>query len=300
MTEQLRKRSPGQAGFTLVELLAIVAVLALLAATLPFGMARTRPNSMGTQCLNNLRQVSVAWTLYATDHSDVVANNFGVIETSTTIGAGQFGNWANNLLTWGASTSVADVSNTNVAWLAKGGLGKYLGSQLGALSCPADDYVSAAQRSAGWTGRTRSISMNSVFGRFNSSAAGDPTASGRNWAFQEYRQYLKQAQVPRPFKTWLFIEEHPDSINDGYFISNPMASNWQDIPAAFHHGGTSLAFGDLHCETKKWLSPTSRLSQVKYQYYTVNFDALGRQDYAWHLERTGWVNFSTGLPQFGY
>jgi hypothetical protein len=238
--------------------------------------------------------------MYATDHSDVVANNFGVTETSTTIGAGQFGNWVNNVLTWGASTSVTDVSNTNVVWLAKGGLGKYLGSQLGALSCPADDYVSAAQRSAGWTGRTRSISMNSVFGRFNSSANGDPTVAGRNWAFQEYRQYLKQAQVPRPFKNWLFIEEHPDSINDGYFVNNPMGSSWQDIPAAFHHGGTSLAFADLHCEMKKWLSPTSRLTQVRYQYYTVMFDALGRQDYAWYLERTGWVLASTGRPQFGY
>lgn len=143
--------------------------------------------------------------------------------------------------------------------------------------------------------------MNSVFGRFSSSSAGDPTASGRNWGFQEYRQYLKQAQVPRPFKTWLFIEEHPDSINDGYFINNPMASSWQDIPAGFHNGGTSLAFADLHCEMKKWLSPTSRYGRVNFYYPAqVSFDALGRQDYAWYLERTAWVLASTGKPQFGY
>ena len=61
--------------------------------------------------------------------------------------------------------------------------------------------------------------MNSTFGRF--SDGNDSTAQGKNWGFPQYKQFLKYTEVLRPAKTWLFIDEHPDSINDGYFINNP-------------------------------------------------------------------------------
>lgn len=107
--------------------------------------------------------------------------------------------------------------------------------------------------------------------------------------------------MPRPAKTWLFIDEHPDSINDGYFINSPTASAWQDIPASYHNGACGFSFADGHSEIKKWRSGTSRYQKVQYFYpATMNFDALGRQDFAWYLERTGYILATSGQPQFGY
>jgi prepilin-type processing-associated H-X9-DG protein len=142
--------------------------------------------------------------------------------------------------------------------------------------------------------------MNSVFGRFKSIPSGDPTVNGVNWGFQEYKQYLKTSGVIRPAKTWLVLDEHPDSINDGYFINNPNATAWQDIPASFHNGACGFSFADGHSEIKKWRSGASN---YKVQYYypsTKPFDAAGRMDFAWYLERTGYVRASGGQPMFGY
>ena len=166
---------------------------------------------------------------------------------------------------------------------------------------PADNYLSTAQRSAGFPQRNRSLAMNSIFGRFRSVNVDDPTASGQNWGFQQYRQYLRLPQIPRPAKTWLFLDEHPDSINDGYFINNPTAGNWQDIPASYHNGACGFSFADGHSEIKKWRSGTSKYTRVIYAYPpTMPFDALGRVDFQWYLERTGYIDFRTGQPAFSY
>jgi prepilin-type processing-associated H-X9-DG protein len=141
--------------------------------------------------------------------------------------------------------------------------------------------------------------MNSAFGRFSTGA--DSTAGGFNWGFPQYVQYLKQTRVPKPSKTWLVIEEHPDSINDGYFINNPTANNWQDIPAVFHNGGTSLSFADGHTEVKHWRNTPIATMRVVYTYPTLPaFNSAGQSDYAWYLSRTGWIEASTGRALFGY
>jgi len=237
-------------------------------------------------------------SMYSADNSDRVANNFGVADTDQEIQTGSFGNWANNVMTWGAGGSIEDRSNTNLTWLANGALGHYLAGATGVYQCPADTYLSPLQVTAGWSARVRSISMNLVFGRFSRGA--DPTAQDLNYFFPQYVQYLKQARVPKPAKTWLFMDEHPDSINDGYFINNPSASNWQDIPACYHNAGCGISFADAHAEFRKWLSTTS-LYPVQFFYpHTRSFDAAGRLDFGWYLEHTGYVNAKTGVPAFNY
>jgi prepilin-type processing-associated H-X9-DG protein len=210
-----------------------------------------------------------------------------------------FANWVNNVMTWGASSSVQDRSNTNKAWVANGVMGRYTASAIGVYKCPADNFLSPAQRNAGFPYRNRSLSMNSTFGRF--SDGNDPTATGKNWGFPEYRQFLKYTAVPRPAKTWLFIDEHPDSINDGYFINNPNLNYWQDLPASYHNGACGFSFADGHSEIKKWKSNASKFTAVQFSYpATRNFDGAGIQDFNWYKERTGYINISTGKPMFGY
>lgn len=292
-------------GFTLIELLVVIAIIAILAGMLLPALSRAKAKAEGVGCINNTRQLTFAWHMYCVDNNDRVANNYGVNETVQAINNGKLDSWVNNVMTWGASQSVEDRSVTNQQWVAQGVLGKYTAAAIGVYKCPADHFLSGAQSGAGFHQRNRSLSMNCVFGRFASGPTDgtgnpDPTLKGLNWGLQQYIQYLKQTQVLRPAKTWLFLDEHPDSINDGYFINNPAVLHWQDIPASYHNGACGFAFADGHSEIKKWLSWTSKLP-VRFVYSTPPaFDAAGKLDFNWYLERTGYVLASSGTPQFGY
>ena len=141
--------------------------------------------------------------------------------------------------------------------------------------------------------------MNGLFGRFSPGLSGDSTAVGQNPILSGYAQYLKLTRVYRPAKTWVMLDEHPDSINDPWFIVSPNANSWGDIPASSHDGGCGFGFADGHSEIRQWLSVTSKLP-VRFNYFQVSFDAAGRIDSQWFLERSGLVNASTGRPAYGY
>lgn len=280
--------------FTLIELLVVIAIIAILAGMLLPALARAKCKGQGITCLSNTKQLTLAWQMYANDFNDRVANNYGVLETQQAVTSGALDNWVNNVMSWDVNSL-----NTNRALIANGALGIYTAAAIGVYKCPADNYLSIPQRNLGWVQRTRSLAMNSIFGRFSTGA--DSTARGMNWGFTQYRQYLKVPQVPRPVRTWLFIDEQPDSINDGYFINNPALTYWQDLPASYHCGACGFSFADGHSEIKKWRSGTSVYPAGRYATpASKNFDTLGRQDFAWYLERTGYTMFSGGQPQFGY
>jgi len=289
--------------FTLIELLVVIAIIAILAALLLPALSSAKVKAQQIICLSNGKQLTTAWHLYCGEWNDRVPNNFGVNETIQSIEDGSLANWVNNVMGWGASGSTRDRSITNNAWVLNGVLGKYTSGTVGIYKCPADNYLSRDQIAANFPRRNRSISMNHLFGLFSDGTLGDndTTPGGVTWGLGTYKQNLKQSQVLKPAKNWLFLDEHPDSINDGFFINNPTATAWQDIPASYHNGACGFSFADAHAEIKKWKSRTSRFP-VRFSYpnpsSTAPFDTAGYNDFQWYLERTGFV---TGAgPQFGY
>jgi len=258
-----------------------------LAGMLLPALSKAKTKAQGISCLSNNKQLGLAWHLYAGDFNDACANNYTIPGTEEAITTKKFDNWVNNVITWGAGGSVDDISNTNVEWVKNGVLSPYTTAALGIYKSPADNLLSPAQRKKGWCARLRSNSMNALFGKSepNPSAA---ELSGHSWWNQSYRAFLKTTDVPSPSMTWLTLDEHPDSINDAFFIVDINASQWGDLPASYHNGACGFSFADGHAEVHKWQSATS-IYPVKYSFGTRSFDAKGKLDFQWYRDRTGYV-----------
>lgn len=267
--------------FTKVELLVVITVFFLWGLLLIPCFARTRVSDHTFQCMNNLRVLINAWQMYADDNSDRIMMNTGVSETQSEVVGQTFRNWANNIVSWDSNPM-----NTNVNLLLRGPMAAYLRSNVTVFKCPADNYVSASQRFQGWTARTRSYSMNGFWGPYNSNPVGSSWSVGRNTFLSDYRQWLKRSGPSNPAGSFVMTDEHPDSINDGYFLNNPVgASMWGDLPASLHNSACNITFADGHIETHLWRGAATRVP-MSYFYSSRNFDALGSADYRWLMERT--------------
>lgn len=267
----------GRAGFTLVELLVVIGIIGLLSALLLPALARAQSKGQGIACLNNLRQLAVATQLYADDFDGRLPYNLGAADTKNSVRYGGFRNWANNVLSW-----ELDEDNTNATWLANGGLGPYFSGTTEIFRCPADRVVSEGQRGAGWTRRVRSYSMNAMVGN-----AGSFSYEGYNANNPRYTQFFRETDIPDPARIFVFIEEHPDSINDGYFLNRLWQREWFDLPASWHGEAANLTFADGHAEAHRWQSAATTPEARPYAAqlpFAVTEDA--GVDYDWLMART--------------
>jgi len=231
------------AGFTLIELLVVIAIIAILAAMLLPALSKAKTKAQGIGCINNLKQLQLAWYLYSGDNSDQVVRSAGMDRLV------QFPNDPEGIppagakSQWVLGTMDSLPSATNYVLLQMGTLFPYV-KALGVYKCPAD------RKAYGPAATVRSMSMNCWMNPINSWNNVKGYGGG-----SELRVFRKQTdiQVPAPAKCWVFIDENPSSINDGWFVNDPNdKAHWPDVPATYHNGAGGLSFADGHAEIKKW------------------------------------------------
>jgi prepilin-type N-terminal cleavage/methylation domain-containing protein len=255
-------------GFTLIELLVVIAIIAILAALLLPVLSKAKVQAQGLKCMSNGNQMAKAWLMYAGDNADRCINNYGIDQTDQEVQKGTYNTWCVDVMDW-----TPNPQNTNLDLLRAGLLGPYMGKSAGAYKCPADNYLAPEQLAIGFQARVRSYSMNGFLGLYSEcstcvngpvGSGTDPTFSGYNAINTGWPQYLKVAYINQPANIFVFLDEHPNSINDGYFddgtqgtpsAPTPWSAGNSDVPASYHNGACGFSFSDGHSEIHKWQNP---------------------------------------------
>jgi len=246
--------------FTLIELLVVVAIIAILAALLLPVLSKSKDQARAIGCVNNIRQLSLGWHLYAEENADTLVNNHGITETLT-----RKENWANNVEDW-----LTSEGNTNLATLTGGKLAPYVAQSTAIFKCPSDRSV--AQNGP----RIRSYSMNSL--------VGDP-GELTNKFNPQLVQFFRLADIQNPSDIYVFLDEHPDTINDGFFMNRWEDYTWGNLPASYHGGAANLSFADGHIDKHFWVVSDTRRPAIEGG-AGGTFPANPHTDYDWLKEHS--------------
>lgn len=271
-----RKRT--RTAFTLIELLVVIAIIAILAAMLLPVLAAAKAKGQQTKCLSNVKQLGLAWKLYADDNRDWLVPNAPITAINPNL------IWCPGQESWGAT-----IANTNVDIFRKCLLSPYMANQFAAYRCPAD-YIPSANGQ-----RIRTYSMNSQVGPYDATYQ-YPNGTAN---YPGMRTYTKMTDItaPSPVNLFIFCDESMCSMDDAY-LQDPVPGSGiiPNEPANYHFKGCCFAFADGHAEPHKWVGGLAALPYK--QNYTQNSlnTGVADLDFKWFRPHCGTkTNFSWAI-----
>ena len=236
-------------GFTLIELLVVIAIIAILAAMLLPALSKAKQKAQAVQCMNNTKQLMLAWRLYAEDNQDNLPFGYSIAAP-------------NIAYVWVKGYEDASQPNITDNWdvtrtIMAGVIWPYCGNSVSIWHCPADTSY-GINGNGDRVSRPRSYSMsNWVGGNGDSPANMWRGAWGLSKDYHVFRK-LSEFLDPGPSMTYVILDERQDSINDGYFCCemdgypNLASTKMADWPASYHGRAGGFSFADGHSEIHRW------------------------------------------------
>jgi len=258
----MKRGRPSRSGFTLIELLVVIAIIAILASLLLPALTKAKAKATEIRCLGNIRQLNLAWTLYAGDHSDRLSPND---DNSLDLYHARATNWVPGRISYrpGADSHSFELLShaTNSAWLVDPGPGRIgpYAPNPSIFKCPSD-------KSQGWVNgvlvdRARSYTLNRAMGHVAPPFSGDPAV----YLKQQGTLYFNMGNISIPSQRITFVDTFEDCISGGWFgytrwiDSNPYYG-FSDSPAHRHGKRGTLAFADSHAEGHTWIDARTRVA----------------------------------------